>query len=367
MRGVLRAVSFAAVVAAAAVPATAWADVQHVVARGHTIEAIANRYRVTTKAILDANHIADAKRIKPGDVLVIPTKDVPGSGKGTGKKGPRDGSVASLSKTKGRETTTYAMKPKTPDVLHIKRLATNEEFDIRVNRGRIAATTLKTFSKMMRSPNGMMHPVEPRLVALLRVVSNHFGSRKIEVISGYRPFTPTQYNPHSNHMHGKAIDFRVVGVPNEVVRDFCRTLKNTGCGYYPNSVFVHMDARDKSTYWIDYSRPGERPNYKGPNESPDEDTTDVHDERHPATGETPGDGSDRLPEARTDEGSKGAADDGHATDAAKGLRAPAPATTAPGRATPNAPSTASTGAPGTSPGASGGASGAAENRANPDR
>ncbi len=353
MRRVLRAVSFAVVAAASAVPAAAWADVQHVVARGHTIEAIANRYRVTTKAILDANHIADAKRIKPGDVLVIPTKDVPGAGKkASDKKGPHEGAVASLSKTKGRETTTYAMKPKTPDVLHVKRLATNEEYDIRVNRGRVAAATLKTFSKMMRSPNGMMHPVEPRLVALLRVVSNHFGSRKIEVVSGYRPFTPTQYNPHSNHMHGKAIDFRVVGVPNEVVRDFCRTLKNTGCGYYPNSVFVHMDARDKSTYWIDYSRPGERPNYKGPNESPDEDTTDVHDERHPATGETPDDGNDRAPEARTDgvvEMPKGGSEDGHAADTTKGLHAPAPATTATsapattGRTSPNAPSTGANG------------------------
>ncbi|NVL83749.1 DUF882 domain-containing protein, partial [Escherichia coli] len=102
---------------------------------------------------------------------------------------------------------------------------------------------------MMRSPSGMAHPIEPRLSSLLGVVSNHFGSRKIEVVSGFRPFTPTQYNPHSNHMHGKAIDFRVAGVPNEALRDFCRTLKNVGCGYYPNSVFVHMDVRDQSTFW----------------------------------------------------------------------------------------------------------------------
>ena len=78
-------------------------------------------------------------------------------------------------------------------------------------------------------------------------------------MSGFRPFTPTQFNPHSNHMHGKAIDFRVAGVPNEALRDFCRTLKNVGCGYYPNSVFVHMDVRDQSAFWIDYSKPGEAP------------------------------------------------------------------------------------------------------------
>ena len=52
-------------------------------------------------------------------------------------------------------------------------------------------------------------------------MSNHFGSRRIDIISGFRPYSPTQYTPHSNHNIGHAVDFRVEGVPNEVVRDFC--------------------------------------------------------------------------------------------------------------------------------------------------
>ncbi|HEY8074135.1 MAG TPA: DUF882 domain-containing protein [Labilithrix sp.] len=258
---------------------------QHTVARGHTIEAIANRYHVTAKQIIDANHLKDVKHLHPGDVLTIPTKDKPKpapehadkSDKHDGKKSDKS---AKIEKTHTRETTTYAMKAKTPGVIHVHRVATNEDFDIRVSdkKTRISPTTLKTFEKMMRSPQGMAHPIEPRLVALLGVVSNHFGSRKIEVISGFRPYTPTQYNPHSNHMHGKAVDFRVVGVPNEAVRDFCRTLKNTGCGYYPNSVFVHMDARDTSAFWIDYSKPGEAPRYNAPNLDADEGANDVHED-----------------------------------------------------------------------------------------
>src|SRR5579864_3370141 len=58
--------------AALAVAAPARADVTHVVQRGHTIEAIAHRYHVTEKAILDANHLKDAKHLKPGQTLVIP-------------------------------------------------------------------------------------------------------------------------------------------------------------------------------------------------------------------------------------------------------------------------------------------------------
>jgi len=296
---------------------SARADVQHTIARGHTLEAIANRYHVTVKAIVEANHLKDVKHLRVGEVLTIPTKDAPGSSSSKAKTGADDArgkksagadhaggatgnkkgeKTAKVGAAAGRETTNFAMKPKTPGVIHVKRIATNEEFDIHVGdkRGRVSPTALKTFEKMMRAPGGMAHPIEPRLVSLLGIVSNHFGSRKIEVVSGFRPFTPTQYNPHSNHNHGKAVDFRVVGVPNETVRDFCRTLKNTGCGYYPNSVFVHMDVREQSAFWIDYSKPGEAPRYNAPNVEADEGTSDVHS----ATGEAGGsDTSNTAPSA----------------------------------------------------------------------
>lgn len=295
-------------------PAVAHADVQHTVARGHTIEAIANRYKVSAKSIIEANHLKDVKHLRVGDVLTIPKVDPPASKAKTGaeKGDKKDLKTAKLDadkkgpKGKPAETTTYAMKAKTPGVVHVKRLATTEEQDIRIadRRGRVSPTALKAFEKLLRSPSGMSHPIEARLVQLLGVVSNHFGSRKIEVVSGFRPYTPTQYNPHSNHMHGKAVDFRVVGVPNEAVRDFCRTLKNVGCGYYPNSVFVHMDAREQSTYWVDWSKPGQRPNYSGPDVGADEGASEVHDEVHRETGATPTHATDNA----TDNGPPAATD-----------------------------------------------------------
>jgi hypothetical protein len=95
------------------------------------------------------------------------------------------------------------------------------------------------------------------------------------VVSGFRAYSPTQYTPHSNHNYGKAFDFRIRGVPNEAVRDFCRTLRNAGCGYYPNSTFVHMDVRDTKAYWVDLSRPGEPPRYEKPGSLADEGISDV--------------------------------------------------------------------------------------------
>jgi uncharacterized protein YcbK (DUF882 family) len=144
------------------------------------------------------------------------------------------------------------------DVIHAMRL--DEEFRIRQGQA--------------------THPPDPRLVALVTVVSNHFGGRTLEVVSGYRAYTPTQYTPHSNHNFGKALDFRVQGVRNEELRDFCRSLRNAGCGYYPNSTFVHMDVRDSKAYWVDLSRPGEPPRYEKPGMAADEGTSDVTTESH---------------------------------------------------------------------------------------
>ena len=280
------------------------ADVQHVIGKGHTLEAIAHRYHVTVQSIIDANHLKDPKHLKVGDVLTIPKAETSKKGHDEkdgstkdGRDGKKDGSKAKAGKEKADGTaaasasspSNYAAKAKTPGVIHVHRAGMGEELDVRIadSGGKVSANTLKTFEKLLRSPSGANHPIEARLISLLGTVSNHFGSRKIEVVSGFRPYTPTQYTPHSNHNHGKAIDFRIPGVPNEAVRDFCRTLRNVGCGYYPNSTFVHLDVRESSAFWIDYSKPGEPPRYNAPNVDADEGTSDVHGDVHPAANTAP--------------------------------------------------------------------------------
>ena len=280
-----RIFALSAALASMSLGAGARADVMHTVARGHTLEAIAHRYHVTVKAIVDANHLRDPNHLKPGMTLTIPGVQ-PASGSGPGEKGKASakGTISS------DPTKAYAMRAKTPGVIHATRLLTNENFTIRVSdrRGRQSPTALKQFERMLRAANGSTHPIDPRLIALAAIVSNHFGSRKLEYISGFRPYSPTQYTPHSNHNLGRAMDFRVEGVPNEALRDYCRTLKNVGVGYYPNSTFVHLDVRTSPAYWIDYSRPGEPPRYNSPNVEADEGTSDVGNEMKaaPADGET---------------------------------------------------------------------------------
>jgi hypothetical protein len=60
---------------------------------------------------------------------------------------------------------------------------------------------------------------------------------------------------------GAAIDMRIEGVSNRVLRDYLRHFDDVGVGYYPNSQFVHFDVRDTNAYWVDLSSPGQRAAY----------------------------------------------------------------------------------------------------------
>lgn len=366
---VARSRSFAAALlvvgATALAPRTAAADVTHVIGKGHTLNTIAGRYHVTAKAILAANPRLNPKRLHVGDSITIPgvapkaekgkpsaadkgakaakpgaeakpkdadkpadKKTAGADKKGADKKGaeregqqakaaPGPAAVKAAAVAAGPVPTAYAGKPKHPNVVQFVRYGTSEETSVRVSAGgRVPPAALGKVKKIMHSSGGATHAPDARLVALLGIVSNHFGGRKIEVVSGFRPFSPKQYTPHSNHNHGKAMDFRVQGVPNTVVRDFCRTLHNVGVGYYPNSVFVHLDVRAAPAFWIDYSRPGEPPRYHAPNTDADEGTSDVHAELPSLNGAAPEGGGAEGPAAPT---------------------APASASPSPGGATPPAP------------------------------
>lgn len=171
--------------------------------------------------------------------------------------------VASPTATKAPTLNHKISKPK-PGMLTLVRFDTGEKHEFMATRfGQLLPTALTRVARALRfrAPANLEHKVHPRLVKLLAKISDHFGGRPIEVISGYRPKRIGQYTPHSNHNKGHAIDMRIVGVPNEVLRDYCRTFSYVGVGYYPNSLFVHFDVRKDSAFWVDLSGPGERPNY----------------------------------------------------------------------------------------------------------
>ncbi len=286
------------VLAIASLASTAFADVTHVVQRGHTIEAIAHRYHVSEKAIIDANHLSDDKHLRPGQTLVIPGIDGPKKKHAAADKHEATAHEATTHASAAHPVAAESEPSGEPrghsegDTIHAVRLG--EDFHVRVKdaRGHVPPNAIKAFERMMRQGNEQ-HPVDPRLVSLVGIVSSHFGSKPIEVVSGYRAYKTTQYTPHSNHNYGKALDFRIRGVSDEALRDFCRTLRSAGCGYYPNSAFVHLDVRDTKAYWVDWSRPGEPPRYDKPGVAADEGASDVPDERGEPFAQGPGEGQAR--------------------------------------------------------------------------
>ncbi len=119
----------------------------------------------------------------------------------------------------------------------------------RPRRGEAAADPAYVVDGVLRVAAGLV----PRLAK----IAERFAGKPIEIVSGWRPTERAS----SRHHHGRAIDLRVRGVSREALRDFARSLDETGVGYYPNSVFVHVDVRERRAYWVDRSGPGEEADY----------------------------------------------------------------------------------------------------------
>jgi uncharacterized protein YcbK (DUF882 family) len=122
--------------------------------------------------------------------------------------------------------------------------------------------------------------LDGRLLERLELVADHFRKEaepvKIVVVSS------KSRSAGSYHASGRALDFRIDGVEDDEVAAFCKTLKDTGCGFYPNGGFVHMDARDAGgghVAWIDVSRRGDTPKYVAAWPIPSEKTEKAEPEK----------------------------------------------------------------------------------------
>lgn len=98
--------------------------------------------------------------------------------------------------------------------------------------------------------------MDPKLVWVLGQAARHFNKQRINVVSGFRS---PKYNlnlrkkghavaRNSQHTHGRAVDFRIPGIPTLRLRRWARSLHLGGVGYYPQSRFVHVDTADVR-YW----------------------------------------------------------------------------------------------------------------------
>jgi uncharacterized protein YcbK (DUF882 family) len=253
----------------------------HRVYAGQTLGMIAKRYNVSVEALRNANGLRVGRPIQPKQELIIPDRDDEDgsqarelhedkrrgedrSGQATAQDGDhRAPETAPMAVRKAAPSSPdYARKPRRPGYVVLVGTTGRWQGQALTPKGKITGPARKGFEKVLASwRTGSRETIDEQLIRLLVRVSDHFGGRPVRVVSGYRPWSASQYTPHSRHNLGQAVDFSVPGVPNSVVRDYCRSLGKVGVGYYPNSSFVHLDVRETKTYWVDYSGPGEAPRY----------------------------------------------------------------------------------------------------------
>jgi LysM repeat protein len=272
---------------------SAAAEREHTVKPGQTLAGLAKKYGVTVWSLAAANRLEPQAALRAGQVLAVPDKGVVyvNSGQTLWSVARRHGcSVEALARTNGLKTNTSLRPgmrlvlpghevssgggggggsgkswgtPKVAGRVSLVRAGTGKRLSLTLidGRGRVRPEAQRQMARFLRPRNvNKSHDVDRRLLGLLARVSDHFGGRTIHVVSGYRK--AGGYTKHeSRHVKGAAIDLRVEGVPNRVLRDRLRMFDDVGVGFYPNSSFVHFDVRSSNAYWVDVSGPGQRPNY----------------------------------------------------------------------------------------------------------
>jgi len=106
-------------------------------------------------------------------------------------------------------------------------------------------------------------PIDIQLLTWMSMIYDHFGSKPLKIVSGYR----NQRKQSSNHFKGRAMDIQIDGVNAKQIRAFAETLDRggMGIGFYPVSKFVHIDVRSPPSYrWVDKSPPNSNASEKRP-------------------------------------------------------------------------------------------------------
>jgi len=232
----------------------------HKVYAGQRLESIAKRYKITVDDLCSANGINRRAKLHAGQVLTIP------------RPGEQLNAKTDDDLDDKHHKAHFGLRKGYLDLFNYSGHFRGQALD---KKGKVTPLAQTEVSKLFGAV-GSRPATDPRLIKLLTKVSDHFGSRPIRVVSGYRT---RSFFQDSRHKLSRAVDFSIPGVDNTTVRDYLRTLTDVGVGYYPNSSFVHLDVRDQNTYWVDYAGPGEAPRSTNHRDSghDDEAEGDLHD------------------------------------------------------------------------------------------
>jgi len=220
---------------------------------GQTLSHIARAHDCSVEALQRANGLRGETRLRAGSRLDLPGFAPPTSDRGAAAALRGGASWGAVERDYG--------PPEQPGVVTLQGRTGAAIVEMIDAQGRVRLLGVRTLAELMRremdAPIGSVHP---RLAVLIAKISDRFGGREIRLVSGFREarrFTRRT----SRHTQGRAVDIQVVGVPPRAVFEYCRSLAQTGCGFYPRTTFVHVDVREHDAQWVDWSGHGRRPRY----------------------------------------------------------------------------------------------------------
>ncbi len=180
------------------------------------------------------------------------------NGSGKKKKCRRIAVFSGHNAAKSSLRTEPLTKPSGDLWLRAENLATEIKVNIYRSDGSFDESTLAKLDDMFRCKrSNEVRAVRPELYEQLSRIYDHFGGKRIDLVSGFR----YQERSSSRHFHASAMDIRIEEVSIKELYGYAETLDmgNMGIGIYPKSQFVHVDYRapgDSSYRWTDRSPPG---------------------------------------------------------------------------------------------------------------
>lgn len=139
--------------------------------------------------------------------------------------------------------------------LHAENLGEEAQVNIYKKDGTYDDAALAKLDDLFRCrQTGEVRAVRPELYEQLSRISDHFGGKKIELVSGFR----FAERSSSRHFHASAMDIRIKDVSIRDMYSYAESLDggNMGIGIYPTSGFIHVDYRapgEPSYRWTDWS------------------------------------------------------------------------------------------------------------------
>lgn len=228
-------------------------DRVYIVAPSDTVSRIAAHLEVPVRDVIERNHLTAPYQLRVGRRLRVPD----GVARDILRTLPlRNAPVASARERDDTGTTETSTTSHHDGLVTLVRRRDNTELETRFDNP--SQEFRNRIERFLRFRDGSRHPIHPRLVHQLAAVSEHFAGRPIIVLSGFRPQLYRRTGPRTRHSQGYAVDIRIDNVNTRELFEYCESLENMGCGFYPRARFVHMDVRREPASWQDDATPGTR-------------------------------------------------------------------------------------------------------------